>query len=201
MKICPGCGVANSLENNECHVCATDFATYVSSGEIRERLLPACVNGELVFLTEEERAAREAQALHHEKMEAQQNDSTAIAEFFRSSKALPLYKTTMNGVALSAIRKHYFVFGLADNLVTAEHLRSALKMPLGAFVELTAKGIIEPETGDRYNIINVINSIAHECVEMRYRTKATKIDVLKSDLTGRRMRTLFSDTLQKTGAK
>ena len=55
MKICPVCGVMNSLENGKCWICRYDFLTGMIDGVVvdrKVRRLPKMVDGELVFLDE-----------------------------------------------------------------------------------------------------------------------------------------------------
>ena len=50
MRICPRCGVANATANTECHMCGLDFNSE-EAHTIRERHLPAMIDGKLVAIT------------------------------------------------------------------------------------------------------------------------------------------------------
>jgi len=192
MKVCPACGVMNALENSTCHVCGADFAEFAKSGAIKPRLLPACIDGELIFLTEAEREAREAQAFVREEKQNPEIEK-AITEFLTSTRPLALYKTTLTGLGLGLLSARYAKTSV-PYLVNADELRNILKMTLGTFAELSAKGIIEHEDG-KYNVVSIINSIICECINTRTTViKLAKIDMIKSDLTGRKLKTLFSET-------
>jgi superfamily II DNA or RNA helicase len=53
---CRVCGVVNNIDNNKCWICGYDFATGMLDGEVvecKKRKLPRMVDGELVFLDDE----------------------------------------------------------------------------------------------------------------------------------------------------
>lgn len=50
MRICPRCGVANATANQQCHMCGLDFNSE-EAHSIRERHLPAMIDGKLVAIT------------------------------------------------------------------------------------------------------------------------------------------------------
>jgi superfamily II DNA or RNA helicase len=50
MRICPRCGVANAVGNAQCHMCGLDFSSE-EAHSIRERRLPAMIDGKLVAIT------------------------------------------------------------------------------------------------------------------------------------------------------
>lgn len=57
MKVCPVCGTSNSELNEKCWICHYDFLTQLLNGEPvdkKKRRLPTFVNGELVWLENEE---------------------------------------------------------------------------------------------------------------------------------------------------
>lgn len=71
MKVCPSCGVMNSIENTSCHLCGLIF-TSEEAAKLRQakrgRKYPAMVDGELVVLEE---SARGEHARRVEEVKAQ----------------------------------------------------------------------------------------------------------------------------------
>jgi hypothetical protein len=56
MHICPSCSTANSEQNEKCWICGYEFTTGLLNGELlegRKRRLPKFVDGELVWLDNE----------------------------------------------------------------------------------------------------------------------------------------------------
>lgn len=74
MKLCPVCGVMNSIGNECCHICGCNIAEERAAMRAEGgRGFPAVVDGELVMLTEGERAARAAEVESHlSQMRAEQ---------------------------------------------------------------------------------------------------------------------------------
>lgn len=74
MKLCPVCGVMNSIGNECCHLCGCNIAEERAAMRAEGgRGFPAVVDGELVMLTEGERAARAAEVESHlSQMRAEQ---------------------------------------------------------------------------------------------------------------------------------
>lgn len=69
MKICPRCGVANAVDNLNCHMCGLDFQSD-EAHEARRRELPTVIDGNLVAVTSDGMARRVSEMIDEAKQSA-----------------------------------------------------------------------------------------------------------------------------------
>ena len=88
-RICPVCGVVNSIDNGKCWICGYNFMTGMIDGELvskKKRRLPKMIDGELVYLDEEKIWINDNKFIINRKTTAVEIEKKVQAELTKTQK-------------------------------------------------------------------------------------------------------------------